>query len=310
MPAIRSAPLSRPMLLAAVLAVLAGVPGAAADATPLRVVSSTTMLADIVRQVGGDRVESLSLLKPGVDGHTFEPAPDDIKLIGSARLVVVNGLGFEGWLDQAIAASGTKAPVTVASAGVAPLAGGADEPGHQGRHEHGLDPHAWQDARNGIVYAQNIRDALSAADPAGKDDYAAWTDAYVAQLRVVDAWVRKQIAALPAESRVLVTSHDALSYYGKAYGLEIEPVEGIATGQEPDAAHIAALIALLGRRHVKAVFIENVSSPKVVEQIGREGGAQLGGSLFSDSLDQPGRQAGTYLGMFLANTRVIVRGLR
>ncbi len=267
----------------------------AAEPSPLRVVASTTMLADIVRQVGGARVAVTSLLAPGVDGHTWQPAPADIQRIATARLVVVNGLGFEGWLDQVIANAGARPTVVVASTGVTPRGG---------------DPHAWQDARNGMRYAQAIGAALAAADPAGADDYAAWTEAYVAQLRVVDAWVRKQIASLPPTARVLVTSHDALGYYGLAYGLEVIAVEGIATGQEPDPQHIAGLITLLRARHVKAVFIESVASPKVVEQIGAEGGAALGGSLFSDSLDVPGAPAGTYIGMFLTNTRAIVDGLR
>ena len=281
-----------PLLLGLLLA--APAPGAA-EPIPLRVVATTTMLADIVRQVGGGRVAVTSLLAPGVDGHTWQPAPDDLQRLAAARLVVVNGLGFEAWLDQVIANAGTKPNVVVASAGVTPRGG---------------DPHAWQDARNGMRYAQAIGAALAAADPAGADDYAAWTEAYVAQLRVVDAWVRKQIATLPATARVLVTSHDALGYYGQAYGLEVIAVEGIATGQEPDPQHVADLIALLRARHVKAVFIETVASPKVVEQIGAEGGAALGGSLFSDSLDVPGSPAGSYIGMFLANTRTIVDGLR
>jgi zinc/manganese transport system substrate-binding protein len=277
-------------------------------ALPIRVVASTTMIADIVREVGGDRVDCISLLKPGVDGHTWEPTPDDITLISSAKLIVVNGLGFEVWLARAIEASRTTAHVTTASTGVVPLP--SSEQSAPGAPVHAYDPHAWQDARNGIIFAQNIRDALIAVDPAGKDDYTAWAEVYIAQLRLVDAWVRKQIAALPAASRVLVTSHDALAYYAKAYGLEVEPVEGIVPGQEPDAAHIAALIDLIRQRHVKAVFIENVMNPKVLTQIGQEGGAVLGGSLYSDSLAPPGHLASTYIGMFLSNTRVIVQGLR
>ncbi len=300
----------RPLLLLAVAVVLfAG--DSAAGSAPLRVVSTTTILADLVTQVGGARIDSRCLIRPGVDGHTYQPTPDDVKLIASARLVVVNGLGFEGWIDQLVQAAGVpRERIVTASAGVEPMtAGDHDETAHA--HKHGdSDPHAWQDAKNGMRYAANLRDAFTTADPAGADDYAAWCEAYTAQLRVVDAWVRKQLAALPAERRVLVTSHDALGYFGRAYGLEIIAVEGVATGQEPDAARVAALIALLRKRQVKSVFIENVANPKVVESIGREGGARLGGSLFSDSLDLPGRPAGSYIGMFLTNTRTIVNGLK
>jgi zinc/manganese transport system substrate-binding protein len=298
-------PMRALLLLTLCLAAIAG------EAMPLRVVSTTTVLADIVRQIGGGRVESLSLLKPGTDAHTYQPTPDDVRLIASARLVVVNGLGFEGWIDQLIAAAGGQRPVVVASAGVEPMsAGERDEGGAGHQHTHGADPHAWQDAKNGMLFVANIRAALTAADPAGADDYAAWADAYAAQLRVVDAWIRKQISQLPAERRVLVTSHDALGYFGRAYGMEVVPVEGIATGQEPDPARVVALIALLRQRQVKAVFIENVANPKVVERLGAEGGAHLGGSLYTDSLDLPGRPAGTYIGMFLANVRTIVGGLK
>lgn len=276
--------------------------GTASDSHPLRVVCANTILADIAHQVGGDRIVAISLLKPGVEVHAWEPTPDDITLIGSAGLVVVNGLGLEGWLDRAISSSGISAPVVRASAGIEPLTvSGANL---------SVDPHAWQDASNGMRYARTIRDALSAVDPDGSADYTAWTQAYEGQVRVVDAWVKQQIAALPANQRVLVTSHDALGYFAKAYGMEIQPVEGIAPGQEPDAAHIAALISVIRTRHVHAVFIEDLTSSKVIEQIGREGGARLGGQLYSDSLAESPHLASTYLGMFLANARTIVAALR
>jgi zinc/manganese transport system substrate-binding protein len=284
---------------------------AADDSHPLRVVCANTILADIARQVGGDRIVAISLLKPGVDVHAWEPTPDDIALIGSAGLVVVNGLGLEGWLDRAINSSGVTAPVVRASAGIEPLPiitqGDGAQP-HAGQQ--GVDPHAWQDVSNGMRYARTIRDALITVDPHGAADYTAWAQAYDAQLRVVDAWVKQQIASLPASQRVLVTSHDALGYFGKAYGMEIQPVEGIAPGQEPDAARIAALITVIRTRHVHAIFIEDMSSSKVIEQIGAEGGARLGGQLYSDSLAEPHHLASTYLGMFLANARTIVAALQ
>jgi zinc/manganese transport system substrate-binding protein len=282
----------------AVLA-LAGAAAPAAEAKPLRVISTTTILADLVRQVGGNRVESLCLLKPGVDAHVYQPTADDVRLLAGADLVVVNGLGLEGWLDQLVAQAAPRRPVVVASAGVTPLQRGG-----------GADPHAWQDAKNGIAYAKAIRDALSAADGTGAEDYAAWCEAYCAQLRAVDAWILKQLATVPPERRVLVTSHEALAYFGAAYGLEIHAVEGVATGQEADAAHVAALIALMRQRAIRTVFAENVVNPKVVERLGAEAGAVLGDALFSDSLDAPGRPAGSYIGMLLCNTRAIVNGLR
>jgi zinc/manganese transport system substrate-binding protein len=294
-----------------ILAVLALSCVLAAEPAPLRVVSTTTILADLSRQVGGARVESISLIGAGIDPHTWQPTPDDVRMIASARLVVVNGLGYEGWLDQLIAAAGVpRERVVVASAGIEGMTAGAHA--HASGHAHGSDqdPHAWHDVKNAMRYVANLRDAFSAADPAGAADFAAWSDLYLAQLRVLDGWIRKQIATLPPERRVLVTSHDALAYFGRAYGLEVVPVEGITTGQEPDPARFADLIALLRRRGVPAVFIETTASPKVVGRLGAEAGARLGGTLFSDSLDRPGRPADTYLGMFAHNVRTMVSALK
>jgi zinc/manganese transport system substrate-binding protein len=281
-----------------------------AEQPPLRVVCTTTILADLARQVGGGRVEVVSLVGTGADPHHFQPTPDDVRLIAGARLVVINGLGYEGWIDQLIAAAGVaRYRLVVASAGVEPMTAGAHAHGTAGHAHAEQDPHAWHDAKNGMRYATNLRDAFTAADPAGAADYAAWTDLLLANLRVVDAWVKKQIATLPVERRVLVTSHDALAYFARAYGLEVVPVEGITTGQEPDPARFAALITRLRTRGVGAVFVESSANPKVVERLGIEAGARIGGTLLADSLAAPGRSGDTYLGMFAHNTRTIVAGL-
>ncbi len=293
------------------LLVLTCVALGAAERAPLRVVCTTTILADIARQVGGAHIEAVSLMKAGADPHTYQPTPDDVRLIAGARLVVVNGLGYEGWLDQLIAAAGvTRERVLVASTGVEAMTAGAHA--HNDGRQHGgdQDPHAWHDAKNGMRYAANLRDAFTALDAAGGPDYAAWTDLYQAQLRVVDSWVKKQIATLPNERRVLVTSHDALAYFARAYGLEVVPVEGIATGQEPDPARFSALITLLRNRGVPAVFIESTANPRIVERLGIDAGARLGGTLLSDSLDVAGRAGDSYLGMFAHNTRTIVAALK
>ncbi len=283
---------------------------AAAETVPLRVVCTTTIISDIVKQVGGTRVQVVSLLKPGVDPHTFQPSPDDVSVIASARVVVVNGLGYEEWIEQLIKQAGMpRDRVVVATTGIEPMTAGAHR--HDG-HAHGSDqdPHAWHDAKNGMRYAANIRDALITADPAGEKDYSAWTELYQAQLRVMDAWIRKQVATIPPERRVLVTSHDALSYFARSYGLEVVPVEGIATGQEPNPARFSELIATLRKRGIPAVFVENSASPRTVERLGLEAGARLGGVLLADSLDTAGRLGDSYLGLFMHNTRVIVGALQ
>ena len=293
------------------LLLLIAITVSAADAAPLKVVCTTTILADIARQVGGGRVEVVSLVRAGADPHTWQPSPDDVRIIAAARLVVVNGLGYEGWLDQLITAAGVgRERVVVASTGIEAMTAGAHK--HDDGHQHGgdQDPHAWHDAKNGMRYAANLRDAFTASDPAGASDYAAWTELYQAELRVIDAWVKKQVATLPSERRVLVTSHDALSYFARAYGLEVVPVEGIATGQEPDPARFSAMITLLRTRGVPAVFVESSVNPKVVERLGTEAGARLGGMLLADSLNLPGRLGDSYLGMFAHNARTIVGALK
>jgi zinc/manganese transport system substrate-binding protein len=235
-----------------------------------------------------------------------------VALVTPAAVVVENGLGLEGWLTGLVASSGFRGRRVIASAGIPPLAGSAcTHPGHdhQGHGHATADPHAWQDLANGIRYAQNIRDGLIAADPAGSADYTAWCEAYCGQLRVLDAWVRRQIATIPPAARVLVTSHAALSYYGHAYGLEVHAVDGLSTGQEPDARQLATLITLVRERRLGAVFVENVANPAAVERLAREAGTTIGGRLVSDGLDGPGQPADTFVGMFLVNTRTIVRGL-
>lgn len=298
----------RAFILAFILAF--ALAGLSAGEARVQVVATNTILADIARHVGGDRVTVTSLLSPGLDAHVFQPTPDDAKRVASSAVVVENGLGLEGWMRDLVRSSGFAGRLITASAGITPLAGDGCTAHKDDDKAHGCsDPHAWQDLANGIRYAQNIRDGLSAADPLGAADYSAWSDAYCGQLRVLDSWVRRQIASVPVDRRVLVTSHAALSYFGRAYGLDMHAVEGVASGQEPDAKHLAELIGLLRARRIGAVFIDNVSNPNAVQRVGAEAGVANGGRLFSDSLDAPGSPAGTYAGMFLVNTRTIVRGL-
>jgi zinc/manganese transport system substrate-binding protein len=294
-----------------ILLLLLSVVITATEQARVKVVCSTTILADIARQVGGQRIEVISLVRAGADPHTYQPTPDDVRTIASARLVVVNGLGYEGWLDQLIRAAGVPSDrIVVASTGIDAMTAGAHRHTDGHHHDGDQDPHAWHDAKNGMRYVANLRDAFTAVDPDGSADFASWAELYQAELRVVDAWVKKQIASLPSERRVLVTSHDAMSYFARAYGLEVVPVEGVTTGQEPNPARFAELISLLRTRSIPAVFIESSANPKIVERLGTEAGARLGGILLSDSLDLSGQIGDSYLGMFAHNTRTIVGALR
>lgn len=283
------------LILAATLA------GARADSTDrkLAVVASFSILADMARKIGGERIEVTSLIGPDGDTHAFEPTPAHAKALAGADLVVVNGLGLEGWIERLIEASGYDGPVVTASEGIAPLT----------LVEHGetvSDPHAWQDLRNGRRYAANIARALAAADPAHATSYREAAARYGQAIDAMDAWVRAEIAKVPPEKRRVMTSHDAFGYFAAAYGIEIVPAQGVAEADEPSAAELRALIDRVRAEGIKVLFLESAMSPHLVEQIAEETGAVLGGTLHADALSPPGGgEADSYLGMFRHNVGLL-----
>ena len=276
---------------------------ASAEAKPLKVVASFTVLADIVRNVGGDKVEVVSLVGPNGDPHSFEPTPDDARALKAADLVVVNGLGLEGWMDRLIAASGYKGRPVVASDGVGALK--MDDDGKTV-----IDPHAWNDAANGIIYTRDIETALSTADPADAAVFGANAKAYVVKLDALDQEAKREVNALPVERRKILTTHDALGYFAKAYHVEILSPLGISTEQEPSAATMAGLIRQINNEHIKTYFLENSNDPRLIEQIARATGAAPGGELFVESLSKPDGPASTYLSMFRHNLDLIAKAMR
>lgn len=276
----------------------------------LAVVASFSILGDMVARVGGDRVALRTLVGPDGDAHVYEPTPVDAQTVANAQLVIVNGLGFEGWLDRLIAASEFKGPVVVATTGIAPReiaqTPEADHPGH----DHGdIDPHAWQTLANARIYVANIQAGLTAADPAGAAVYAANAAAYRAQIDAVEAEIAAAIAALPANRRAIVTSHDAFGYFGAAYGLSFLAPEGISTESEASAQDVAALITQIKAESIPAVFMENISDPRLLQRIVAETGAAVGGTLFSDALSPPNGPAASYLDMMRHNTRTLTAAL-
>lgn len=283
----------------------------AASAAPLRVVASFSILADLVQQVGGEGVAVSALVGPDGDAHVFEPKPADAQRLAQAQLVVVNGLGFEGWLDRLVKSSGYRGPVVVASNGVKPR---RMEEGHAHGHgdAHGadnLDPHAWQDIANGLIYVENIRAALVAALPAKAAVIDARARAYARQLRDTDAFVRSTLGAIPAAQRRVITSHDAFGYFSAAYGLSLLSPQGRSTESEASAADVAALIRQMRAKQVRAVFVENISNPRLIERIAREGGGVVGGRLYSDALSV-GPEAATYVAMFRHNATTLAAAMR
>ncbi|MDP4022579.1 zinc ABC transporter substrate-binding protein [Methylobacterium sp. NEAU 140] len=275
---------------------------------PIRAVASFSILGDLVRQVGGAHVAVSTLVGPNSDAHSFSPAPGDAKTLAKADIVFVNGLGLEGWIDRLIRASGTRAPVIVASTGIRTIAGPPDHD-HDG-HGHGaegtsgaVDPHAWQSVTNAKIYVANIRDGLAKVDPAHAADYAAAAAAYTAKLDELDRAVRAAVEKIPPEKRRIITTHDAFGYFADAYGLRFIAPQGVSTDSEASPRDVAAIIRQIRRERVPAVFLENVADPRQMQQIAREGGARIGGKVYSDALSGPDGPAPTYLDMMRANLR-------
>jgi zinc/manganese transport system substrate-binding protein len=273
----------------------------------LPVLASFSILGDIVSQVGGERIAVSTLVGPDQDAHVYQPSPDDIKKVAHARLIVVNGLGFEGWLDRLAHAANFKGDIVVASQGIK-----AREMVDEDAHDHleHADPHAWQDPVNIMTYTANIVTALSKLDPAGAALYKKNGDAYIAALKQLDNWAATQIAAIPAAKRKIITSHDAFHYFGARYKIEFIAPQGMATDSEPSAREVAAMIRQMKQEHIKAVFIENMTSPKLLEQISREAGVEAGGKLYSDALSGPGGVASDYLSLMRYNVGQMLSGLR
>jgi zinc/manganese transport system substrate-binding protein len=296
---------TRRILLAALAALIAA-PAAGEDAPPRKLaVASTSIIADLVRNVGGDRIDVKALVGPNGDAHVYSPPPGDAKEIAGAAIVFVNGLGLEGWLPRLITASGTKAPVVVVTKGVPPRRMPDEE--HPGRSV--TDPHAWQSIADAQIYVANIRDGLVAVDPAGKPAYAANAQAYLAKLDDVEKEVRAAIASIPAERRKIITTHDAFGYFGAAYGMSFIAPEGVSTDSEPSAKDVARIIRQIRKQKIPAVFLENVSDPRLIEQIARETGAAIGGKLYSDALSEPTGPAATYIDMMRHNVRAFAKAL-
>ncbi len=290
-------------------AFLLALPGAAGATEKVKVAASFSILGDMVAQVGGDRVEVVTLVGPNGDAHVFSPTPADAKALASADVFFVNGLGFEGWIERLKKSSGFKGDVVVASEGVEPLA--MDEDGDRDGSGHGkhVDPHAWQDLANGKIYVANIRDALIAADPDGKSVYEANAAKYLDAIAEEESAVGAALSALPEARRKIITSHDAFGYFGAAYGLEIIAPQGVSTDSEASAQDVARIVRQIREAKIPAVFIETITDPRLLDQIARETGARIGGALYSDALSEPGGSAPTYLNMFRHNVRAITAAL-
>jgi zinc/manganese transport system substrate-binding protein len=263
-----------------------------------KVVASFSILGDLVRNVGGNNVEVTTLVGPDSDAHVYSPTPADAKKIADAKLIIVNGLGFEGWLPRLVQSSGSKAKIVTASDGITPLRLGTD-----------ADPHAWQSVGNAKIYVANIRTALSAADPANAERYRANAEAYLAKLDALDREVRDAIAKLPPARRKVISTHNAFGYFAGSYGIEFIAPLGVSTESEPSARDIAKIITQIKQGNIPAVFLENVTDPRLMQRISAETGAKVGGTLYSDGLTGEKGDAPTYIDMVRHNIKALTRAL-
>jgi zinc/manganese transport system substrate-binding protein len=275
---------------------LAASPACAEDR--LKVVASFSILGDFVKNVGGDRVAVSTLVGPNGDVHVYSPAPADAKKIADARLVVINGLGLEGWLPRLVQSSGSKAVIVTASDGIVPLKSGS-----------ATDPHAWQSVVNAKIYVANIRDALIAADPGDAQAFRANADRYLAKLDQLDRDVRKAMAEIPPARRKVISTHGAFGYFAAAYGMEFIAPLGVSTDSEPSARDLADIITQIKAAKIPAVFVENISDPRLIQRISAETGAGIGGMLYSDSLTDEKGDAPTYIDMVRHNIKALNHAL-
>jgi zinc/manganese transport system substrate-binding protein len=279
------------------LALIAAVCPAHAEVR-LNVVASFSILGDFVKNIGGDRIVVTALVGPDGDVHVYMPAPADAKKVAEAKLLVINGLGLEGWLPRLVQSSGSKAVIVTATDGIAPLKIGAD-----------ADPHAWQSVANAKTYVANIRDALVAIDPAGAAVYRANTEAYLAKLDALDREVREAIAQIPESRRKVISTHNAFGYFAVAYGIDFIAPLGVSTESEPSARDIAGIITQIRAAKIPAVFLENISDPRLIQRIAAETGAKVGGTLYSDSLTGEKGDAPTYIELVRHNIKALTRAL-
>jgi zinc/manganese transport system substrate-binding protein len=286
--------------------------GRAQTGEKLKVVASFSILADFAAQVGGDRISMTSLVGADSDAHVYEPTPRDVQKVAAADVIVVNGLGLEGWLNRLLEASGAKAPVTEASAGVSAIESAEQEAEHEDEsdHDHGAqDPHAFQSISNAMSYVKNIAAALCKAAPSDCDEFKSNAAVYSGKLEALDKEVRGAVAKIPADKRRIITSHDAFAYFAHEYGISFLAPEGVSTDAEASAADVAKLIEQIKQQRASALFVENISDHRLIEQIGRETGLKVSGVLYSDALSTEKGPAASYTDMMRHNLRTILSAI-
>jgi manganese/zinc/iron transport system substrate-binding protein len=298
-----------PAIAAAFTALIALSGALEAQQKPLRVVATVSMLADTVRAVGGNRVQVTSLLGEGVDPHTYRPTRSDIARLTGAELIVANGLHLEAQLDETLKSIARSKPVLFAAERIPPDRLLSDE-----EYKDRKDPHVWMDPKLWTHVVEAVRDKLIERDPAGRATYEEGAKNYIAALMKLDAYTRQILETVPKETRVLVTAHDAFSYFGRAYGFEVQGIQGLSTESEAGLRRVEELVNLLVSRKIRAVFVESSVPERNVRALVEGAHARghqviIGGELYSDALGAPGSYEGTLIGMLDHNVTIISRAL-
>jgi zinc/manganese transport system substrate-binding protein len=293
----------RRALLIGLLAQLIVAPAMAAGAAAVPVVASFSVLADMVRQIGGEIVNVTSLVPPDMDAHSWQPSVADSRTLTESALLVENGLGLEGWMSRLSGASGFRGIRIVASAGVTPRTI------REGKAT-SIDPHAWQDPRNGVTYARAIAEGLTAADPLRAEAYRMAAAAYITEIQRTDAWIASRFEAIPPKARRIITNHEGFGYYGDRYGVSFLAADGISAHAAPSAKAIAALVAQIKRERIRTVFLQNMNDPRMIEMLAKETGATVSGPLYASALSKPDGPAPDYLAMLRHNTTLFERAMR
>lgn len=271
------------------------------DSGKLKVVATTTMIKDLALQIGGEDIQIDGIMKPGGDPHLYTPTPADAKMVARADVVLTNGLKLEGWIEDLVRNAGGEATTVVVTKGISPM----QDPAKTNYP----DPHVWHDVALWKVAAENVRDSLVKIDAKNAEAHKKRATAYIAELDALDEWVKSETQKIPAEKRVLITSHDAFNYYGRAYKMDVVGIQGLSTEAEAGAQDVARIVELVKSKKIPSLFVETSVNQKLIEQVSRETGTSIGGSLYSDSLGPDGTPEGTYKGMIESNTRQLVKAL-
>lgn len=265
------------------------------------VISSASMIWDMVDNIAGDKIENRLIVPIGGDPHTYSPTPKDAQKVASSDLIFINGLTFEGWITELIENSGTQGKTITVTDGLTPIA--------SSQYKNAYDPHAWMDLNRAQTYISNILQGLIEIDPDNKKFYEENYKKYAQELKELDAYISKRILEIPKEKRLIVTSHDAFSYYGQRYGLDVQGIIGISTESEAQTSDIIRISNSIKSSGVPAIFVESTINPKLIKQIATDNGVAIGGSLYADSIGEKGSSGSTYLQMMKSNTDVIVDAL-